>query len=103
MMNNNFPKTVVGKIYAYGDKLVAPVDRKLVGVKHNGVLYRHRQMVTSQHETFVFDTTWARIRAGETEVETFKSTREPDELVPVTEQTPESVILQGYLNACICC
>ena len=101
-MMNNFPRTTVGKIYAYGDKLVAPVNRKLVGVKSNGTVYRHRQMVTNPHETFVFDTTWARIQVGETEVETFKSTREPNELVPVTKQTPESAILQGYLNACVC-
>lgn len=101
-MMSNVPKTTVGKIYAYSDKLVAPVDRRFVGVKHNGVLYRNRQRVTNQHEVFVFETTWARILVGETEVETFRSTREPDELVPVTKQTPESVILQGYLNACIC-
>lgn len=101
-MMNNVPQTTVGKIYAYGDKLVTPVNRRFVGVRSNGVLYRHRQMTTNPHETFVFDTTWARIRIGDTEVETFKSTREPDELVQVTKQTSESVILQGYLNACVC-
>lgn len=101
-MNNNFPKTVVGEIYIYGEYFIAPVNRKFIGVRSNGHVYRHRQMVTNPYESFCFDTTWARIRTGETEVESFKSTREPEELLPVTKQTPESVILQRYLNACIC-
>lgn len=98
--------TIVGHIYVRGDYLIAPVSKKFIGVRSNGFVYRHRQMVTNPHESFCFDTEYARIKIGDSEVETFHSTRDPEVTRELDEDDYDlqdtANILRGYLFNCVC-
>lgn len=92
--------TTIGKIYKYKNYLFAPLYRKFIGVKDsNGVLHKGATLASHSQDRFVFETTYARIRTGEKEVEIFKSTREPDGIV---EYQDEAIVLKGYLLTCCC-
>lgn len=98
------PQATIGHIYVHKDYLVSPLYRKFVGVKTNdGVLHRERTMSSHSEDIFVFETTWARVKIGETTVETFKATREP-ELRELEEDDYDfheaRTALHGYLVCC---